>query len=184
MRYWHPRARPRSSPSSSARASNMSSCCRSTPNTHSLPAAVPITNFNANARASYRPQIAYIRQWFEQPDYQRAIVETCGARRRRFPILTRRASGCCSPPTACRARSPTAAILTSNISARPTTRCADMLLVRSPRSSPCEPWAKNSHLDTRQRPNRENTTAPRCKTFDDICADNPAAGGQLLPDAA
>jgi len=27
-------------------------------------------------RAGYRPQITFIRQWFEQPDYQRAIVES------------------------------------------------------------------------------------------------------------
>ena len=36
-------------------------------------------------RASYRPQIAFIRQWFERPDYQRAIVESLRREAAAFP---------------------------------------------------------------------------------------------------
>ena len=36
-------------------------------------------------RAGYRPQIAFIRQWFEQPDYQRAIVESLRREAAAFP---------------------------------------------------------------------------------------------------
>ena len=36
-------------------------------------------------RAGYRPQIAFIRQWFEQPDYQRAIVESLRRAAAAFP---------------------------------------------------------------------------------------------------
>ena len=36
-------------------------------------------------RASYRPQIVFIRQWFEQPDYQRAIVESLRRAAAAFP---------------------------------------------------------------------------------------------------
>lgn len=36
-------------------------------------------------RANYRPQITFIRQWFEQPDYQRAIVENLRRAAATFP---------------------------------------------------------------------------------------------------
>ena len=37
------------------------------------------------ARADYRPQIAFIRQWFERPDYQRAIIESLQREAAAFP---------------------------------------------------------------------------------------------------
>ena len=135
MRYWHPRA-----------AEVVAELKRKGfehvillplyPNTRSLPAAVPITNFNANASAP-----AIVRKLLSSASGSSGRItsapssKACGARRRRFPILTRRASRCCSPPTACRARSPTAAILTSSISARPTTRCARNSVGHTPRSA-------------------------------------------------
>ncbi len=36
-------------------------------------------------RAGYRPQVSFIRQWFEQPDYQRAIIESLRREAAAFP---------------------------------------------------------------------------------------------------
>ena len=64
----------------------MSCCCRSIPNTRLPPVAAHYNEFQREcARAGYRPQIAFIRQWFEQPDYQRAIVESLRREAAAFP---------------------------------------------------------------------------------------------------
>jgi ferrochelatase len=85
MRYWHPRAA-EVVPELKRRAYERVILLPLYPQYSRTTSGSSYSEFRRECeRAAYRPPVTFIRQWFDQPDYQRAIVESLRAEAEKFP---------------------------------------------------------------------------------------------------